>query len=133
MPNLKVLLPCEAIIQDKDTNLTSLISIMDQITPAGIPFILSKLDVFMLFEKLEGDKDKQEISIVIKINEIDLFSRKLKFDFQKKKKVKVNLHLRGFPINQIGVLHICVYIEEELLNCYDVNIIAPPIPEMKVT
>ncbi len=122
MPKLTIFLVCEKLIQDSETNLTSIINLMDGITPAGFPFMLAQTHLFMYFLKQEGDEKLYDVILKIKQGEQEIFTQNVQLDFKDFTKMRVNLRIYGIPINLPGTIRFEAYILENLLNSFEVDI-----------
>jgi len=110
---------CESVIRDADTNIFSIIAIMDTINSPTYPLFLHKLGGFVSLERDEGDPKEIDIEILLISGETKFFSAKMKIYFKEMKRTRAVVSLHGIIVPNPGPAKFECRYEGTLLNCFN--------------
>lgn len=71
----------KGVIRDTETNNISVFSILEQIGPAGFPFVIQDLALLALWRRSNDDPPEFDVEIILQNNSIDLHRGRLHVDF----------------------------------------------------
>lgn len=127
MIKLIYMLCAENVIVDTDTNNVSIINVLEEMIPSGLPFVIPHL---VLVIQLERDKDDlAEVSTTLKlaVNNEKIAEYPLQIDFLDKKRSRAIVRINNIVIQTNGILAWTLIYETQILSEYKIIVDPPPI------
>ena len=120
------MLCADRVIRDAETNSISVINILEEITPEGLPLFIPRVMIFALLHRnKEEDPSQIKCTLRIGIGDNKLLERELDIDFQDKGRNRTIINIGGLVISTNGILEASLFLEERLLNQFSFIVNAP--------
>ena len=120
------MLCADRVIRDAATNSISVINILEEITPEGLPLFIPRVMIFALLHRdKEEDPSQIKCTLRIGIGDNKLLERELDIDFQDKGRNRMIINIGGLVISTSGMLEISLFLEERLLNQFKFMVNVP--------
>jgi len=120
------MLCADRVIRDAQSNSISVINIFEEIKPEGLPLFISRFMVFVLLKrKTDEDPSKIRCKLRIAIGSNNLLEHVLNIDFQDKKRNRTIVNIGGLVIPSSGILETSIWLDERMLNTFQVEIREP--------
>ena len=126
----KLLLCCEGVVVDQQSNNTSIFNLLEQFNFQSLPVAFPKMMILDLLERDEGDPEEWvgEIRIVLAGSEI--LRQVIKHNFRGQTRSRHILTLGGIPITQPGTMEVCLCKEEDVILSYTIDVKVPEGPSI---
>jgi hypothetical protein len=136
MIKTKIILLAENVINDRASNLVSIINICEGMKTKGFPFFIQRCSFFALTEREKKDNALQNAKIAISINNKELVKNDVKIDFQDKKHNRIIVQIFGITIPEPGTLTASLLLDpgtkkERIIGIYSINVENIGQPEIK--
>jgi len=116
----------ERVIRDIQTNQISVINILEEMTPEGLPIFIQRLMIFaFLHREIKVDPEKITCIFRISTGSQKLFEHELDVHFQDKATNRSIVDIGGLVVPVTGVVEISLLLEETLLNKYSFRVNEP--------
>lgn len=116
----------DRIIRDATTNNISVINIIENIAPEGLPLFIQRFMIFALLDRnKEEDPSQIKCTVRIRISGNKLLERNLNVDFQDKERNRTIIDIGGLVIPTIGTLEASLLLQRRVLNKYTLIVKAP--------
>ncbi len=112
----------ESIVRDVTTNNVSVLNIIEEINTPSFPVAIQKLSSLFYLVRNEKDAAVNELSIRFIINGEEINRFPVHSDFQDKLKTRVIVNLQGLVIPGPGRLHAILFLEDEEIGLWDIQI-----------
>ena len=121
-----LILCADRVIRDAETNNISIINILEEMTPEGLPLFIARVMIFALLHR-DKEKDPSQIKCTLRIGIGDnrLLERELNVDFRDKGRNRTIINIGGLVISTSGILEASLFLEERLLNQFRFLVHAP--------
>lgn len=117
------------VIVDKGTNTASIFTILEQLTPEGLPTALPTIVVFSLMEREPDDPDKVKCKLTITLDDTKIGEMpELSIDFQKALRNRLMVKIDGLVVPKPGKLKFSIACQGRKLHSYEVDIRPPEKP-----
>jgi hypothetical protein len=128
-----VLILCaEGVVIDTDSNLVSAFNLLEEIVPAGFPFLLPRLSVLSSVERDMNDPAiPAGCSIRFQLDDEVIFQVASEVNFADRPRSRYRLVLAGLVIPRPGKLRVAALIGDEVIHSCDVTVrpaVNPPAP-----
>ena len=114
------------VIRDADENRISVIDLLDYMTVASFPIVLPRLSLIWALSRDEGDAEKYQAVVVLRLNEQTLLRTELEVNFQGSLSTRVTAVIGGLVLPAPGQFMANWSIENHLEASYAVVIQAQP-------
>ena len=120
------MLCADRVIRDAETNSISVINILEEITPEGLPLIIPRVTIFALLHRnKEEDPSLIKCTFRIGVGDNTLLEGELNVDFQDKERNRTIINIGGLVISTSGMLEVSLFLEERLLSQFKFMINLP--------
>jgi len=133
MIQMKLMLCADGIVIDRLTNNASVFSIIEEITPAALPFAMLRFCVLAVLERDATDPPRIESSVRIAINERNIIEQTVVIDFEDKLRNRTVVTAVAMPIPDSGTLQASLWYAGQRLGQYDIKVNLPPTPRVETT
>ncbi len=123
----------ESIVRDAATNHVSVFNIIEEINTPTFPVAIQKLSSLFYLVKDEEDASVNELSIRFIINGEEINRFPIHSDFQNKLKTRVIVNLQGLVIPGPGRLHAILFLKDEEIGLWDIQINHTGIAKIQTT
>ncbi|MGQ0546295.1 MAG: DUF6941 family protein [Betaproteobacteria bacterium] len=130
MPRAKLVAWADNVIVDQQTNNTSLIEVIEEITAPAFPLVIPRLCVFFLLEKQEGDQDRIQGEVRFTSNGVETNRFAMDVNFQGKLRARQIVMLGGFLVREPGILKTSLIIGEREIASYEVPVMGVAAPQV---
>ena len=129
---LKQFLCCEGISIDQRHNNVSIFTIIDEITPGGLPVFLQKMTVFAAFQREESEPNEVALTLNISSGGKILSNNPVSVSFQGKLRFRFVAEIQGLVIPQVGplIFELSLQGNSDPLGTYIIDVKAPVKPSM---
>ena len=116
----------EGIVIDAKSNNVSAFNILEVISSVGFPLFIQKIFFFNLLEK--GDNETEEITLLVKNNEEELFRQRTTIKFNKNIRHRNIMEIAGLAIPSPGILSFEIHHKDEIIGTYSIEVkkMGPP-------
>ena len=122
----RLLLCAEYVLTDRDSNNASVINILEEIAPTVLPIIIPRVAVLCIIERQEEDPEEAEILLRLTLHDQIIFEQQIPIDFLGRQRFRQTVLLGGLPITQPGILDVVVFLDDRVLQTYQVPVRTPP-------
>ena len=116
---------------DLHTNNTSVFTILEEVTPSELPFLLTRFVALALLEREESDPKKCHCSLSLSLNEEPILEQELDIDFQGKKRLRQIIRFVGLPLEKSGVLTFSLLSDGDELGQWRITVNPPKAPKVE--
>ena len=126
MLTCSIMLCADRVIRDAQSNAISVINILEEITPEGLPIFIQRFMIYaFLHRDPESDPSKVRCQILITIGTNRLVEHDLEIDFQGKKNNRTIVDIGGLVIPASGRLETSLSYDGSKLNSFGFEIREP--------
>jgi hypothetical protein len=100
----KLLLVADTVITDRESNNVSVINILEEITPIGLPLLIPKVSVLSIFDREETDPEEFASTFRLTMGDMNIFTQEIPANFNGMLKFRQSLIIGGLFINRPGII-----------------------------
>lgn len=89
---------------DRYTNVLSVFEIIEELVPQSYPLWYPEIIMISMYEREQADPCKTDVDIVVRLNDKELFRRKVPLDFGDQPRHRAIIRLHGLAIENPGVV-----------------------------
>jgi len=127
-----LMLCADGVIRDAETNNISVFKIFETITPEGLPLLIPRFMVLAFLERDDSDPSEIKCSLQITLSEETILEQVLDINFQGKKRNRTIINIGGLPVRKQGTLETSLWLDNEKLNHYNIEVAEPRKPKVKI-
>jgi hypothetical protein len=122
-------LVCESALHDRNSNMMSLINLLEQVRPDGYPALIPRLTIFVLFERDEDDGANSEARVSLFLGDQRLFEdATVDINFGEATLNRNILQLQGLVVPGPGTMFVRVMVGDAQLESYRLRALPPETP-----
>ncbi len=118
----KYALVAETAIRDAETNNVSVIALLEQMQPAGFPFVLPMLTLVWALERDPEDPPTVSAEFLFFLNEVQIHSFRMDLDFQNSMRARALLRIGGLVLAGPGLFKVSFRREGTEMAFYTIEI-----------
>ena len=125
------MLCADGVIRDAETNNISVFTIFENITPEGLPLLIPRFMILAFLQRDDSDPSEIKCTLRITLNEEKILEQALDINFQGKKRNRTIINIGGLPIAKQGTLNTSLWLDNEILNQYKIEVAEPRKPKVE--
>ncbi len=122
MLNVYFAIAANRVIVDSITNQVSIIDLFEQLKSSAFPVLVPRLTLLYYVGREKGDPDTKDLSVVCKLNEMEIFKVAVKVDFKGEDSTRVVLGVDGLTLTEQGLLQAFLMDQDKSLGVLDLAV-----------